>query len=181
MRAVCMFTMLHLAMACTNFMVSPGASADGSAIMSYSCDGPSFAALTHYPPRAPGTKRQLKRKGCSEEGASRGEIEVATETFNTVGLTNEHSVAIGETTFGGIHFLRGTGSLTYYDVMELALQTSKTAREMIAAINKLVTTHGYGGTENVTEGGGWGTGESFTIADTKEVCLFVVGIVAFNP
>lgn len=53
--------------------------------------------------------------------------------------------------------------------MELALQSSTTAREMISKIDQLVTTFGYGGTLNVTDPGGWGTGESFTIADTKEV------------
>jgi dipeptidase len=53
--------------------------------------------------------------------------------------------------------------------MELALQSSKTAREMIANMDQLVSTHGYGGTANMTDPGGWGTGESFTIADTKEV------------
>lgn len=84
--------------------------------MSYSCDGPSFAALTHYPAQAPHSKRQLKRQGCAEEGPSRGEIEEEKETYNTVGLTNEHAVSVGETTFGGHGFLRGTGNLTYYDV-----------------------------------------------------------------
>jgi hypothetical protein len=107
-----LLVLLHTACACTNFMVSPGATADGSTIMSYSCDGPSFASLSHYPAQAAPSKRQLKRKGCSEEGSSRGEIEEEKETYNTVGLTNEHAVAVGETTFGGVHFLRGTGALT---------------------------------------------------------------------
>jgi dipeptidase len=168
-RLAALMLLLQMSEACTNFMVSPGASADGSTVMSYSCDGPSFAALTHYPAQAPHSKRQLKRQGCAEEGPSRGEIEEEKETYNTVGLTNEHAVAVGETTFGGVHFLRGTGNLSYYDVMELALQSSKTAQEMIANIDRLVTTYGYGGTLNVTDPGGWGTGESFTIADTKEV------------
>ena len=66
-RLASLLLLLHIANACTNFMVSPGASADGATIMSYSCDGPSFAALTHYPARAPPSKRQLKRKGCAEE------------------------------------------------------------------------------------------------------------------
>jgi dipeptidase len=155
--------------ACTNFMVSPGATTDGSTIMGYSCDGPPFAALSHYPAQPPHSKRQLKRKGCAEEGPSRGEIEEEKATYNTVGLTNEHAVSVGETTFGGIDFLRGTGNLTYYDVMELALQSSTTARELITKIDQLISIYGYGGTPNVTEGGGWGTGESFTVADTKEV------------
>lgn len=168
-RVAACLALLHMAGACTNFMVSPSASADGSTIMSYSCDGPPFAALTHYPATAPPSKRELKRMGCAQEGPSRGVIVEERETYNTVGLTNEHAVAVGETTFGGIGFLRGTGNLTYYDVMELALQTSKTARELITTMDELITKYGYGGTANVTEDGGWGTGESFTIADTTEV------------
>ena len=168
-RLAAVVVLLQMAKACTNFMVSPGASADGSTIMGYSCDGPAFATLTHYPAQPPHSKRQLKRLGCAEEGPSRGEIEEEKETYNTVGLTNEHAVSIGETTFGGIDFLRGTGNLTYYDVMELALQSCTTAKEMIAKMDQLLSTYGYGGTANVTDDGGWGTGESFTIADTKEV------------
>ena len=101
------------AWACTNFMVSPGATADGAAVISYSCDGPSFAALTHYPASSGPSKRELKRRGCAEEGPSRGVITETKETYNTVGLTNEHAVAVGETTFGGVEALRGTGNLTY--------------------------------------------------------------------
>ena len=164
-----LLALLQIATACTNFMVSPGATTDGSTIMGYSCDGPAFAALTHYPAAPAHSTRQLKRQGCAEEGPSRGEIEEEQATYNTVGLTNEHAVSIGETTFGGIDYLRGTGNLTYYDVMELALQSSQTAQEMIAKMDQLFTTYGYGGTTNVTDGGGWGTGESFTIADTNEV------------
>lgn len=159
--------------ACTNFMVSPGASADGSTLMSYSCDGPPFAALTHYPAQTNknGTMRQLTRKGCggSQLGPVRGEVPEADVTYNVVGLINEHAVSIGETTFGGISSLRGTGLLTYGDVMELALQRSKSAREMIKTMDSLVREYGYGGTPNITDGGGWGAGESFTIADTTEV------------
>ena len=66
--------------------------------------------------------------------------------------------------------------------MELALQTSSTAREMIATMGQLVDTHGYGGTPNVTDDGGWGSGESFTIADTKEVWhMELIGKGAWNP
>ena len=169
LRLAPLLMVVQMSKACTNFMVSPGATADGSTIMGYSCDGPAFAALTHYPAAPPHSKRQLKRLGCAEEGPSRGEIEEEKETYNTVGLTNEHAVSIGETTFGGIDFLRGTGNLTYYDLMELALQSSTTAKNMIAKMDQLLTKYGYGGTANVTEGGGWGTGESFTIADAKEV------------
>ena len=164
-----LLAMLQVSTACTNFMASPGATVDGSTIMGYSCDGPGFAALTHYPARPANSKRSLKRRGCAEEGPSRGEIVEEKETYNTVGLTNEHAVSVGETTFGGIDFLRGTGNLTYYDLMELALQSCTTARCMITKMDELQAKYGYGGTANITDPGGWGTGEAFTIADTKEV------------
>merc|ERR550532_775931 len=113
-------------------------------------------------------KRELTRNGCSSQGPTRGTIEM-NETYNVVGLTNERAVAIGETTFGGIRRLRGSGRLTYYDVMELSLQRSATARAMIANMDALIREYGYGGTPNKSDEGGWGTGESFTIADTDEV------------
>ena len=63
-------------------------------------------------------------------------------------------MAIGETTFGGVARLRGTGNLTYADIMELSLQRSRTAREMIASMDELVRTYGYGGTAGITGVGG---------------------------
>ena len=61
------------AWACTNFMVSPGASDDGSALLSYSCDdGSPYAALIHYPAKPSPSKRELTRRGCSSEGPVRG-------------------------------------------------------------------------------------------------------------
>lgn len=140
--------------------------------MSYSCDGPPFSTLMHIPVQHHPHKRQLNRSGCSNYGPNRGEVQMNPPiggTFNVVGLMNEHSVAIGETTFGGNMTLKGTGKLTYYDVMELALQTSKSAREMILTMDSLIREYGYGGTPGKGVGGGWGTGESFTIADTYEV------------
>lgn len=147
------------AKACTNFMVSPGASTDGSTFMTYTCDGPSFAALTHYPAsKNPPAVRNLTRSGCAQVGPVRGQVREANETFNVIGLMNEHAVSIGETTFGGVKEVQGTGMLTYYDVMELALQRSKTAREMISTMDALVKEYGYSD-----------SGESFTVADTTEV------------
>jgi dipeptidase len=74
---------------------------------------------------------------------------------------NEWQVAIGETTYGGIEALyNGQGIIDYGSLMYIALQRSKTAREAIWWMTKLVTDYGY-----VSEG------ESFSICDTEEVWI----------
>merc|ERR1719498_1725990 len=142
-RAPLWLSLLGAATACTNFMVSPGASKDGT-LASYSCDGPPFATLIHLQAQAQPSTRELNRSGCSNIGKKRADIAMKNSTFNVIGLTNEHAVSIGETTFGGNYSLKGTGLLTYYDVMEMTLQTSKSAREAISTIDALIREYGYG-------------------------------------
>jgi dipeptidase len=74
---------------------------------------------------------------------------------------NEHQLAIAETTFVGREVLRNPdGLLHYWDLMQIALQRAKTAREAIDVMTTLVADHGYRS-----------TGESFSIADTKEAWI----------
>ena len=74
---------------------------------------------------------------------------------------NEHQLAISETTFGGLAVLGGQkGLIDYGTLMDLALQRCKTAREAILFMDAILKQHGYAS-----------SGESFSIADTKEVWL----------
>ncbi len=59
---------------------------------------------------------------------------------------NEHQVAIGETTFGGLDSLGSQPGaiLDYGSLMHIGLQRSKTAREMIKVMTELVAQPGYG-------------------------------------
>jgi dipeptidase len=74
---------------------------------------------------------------------------------------NEHQLVIGESTFDGRKELENPeGLLHYWDLMYLALQRAKTARDAIKVITDLVAEYGYRS-----------TGESFSIADTEEAWI----------
>lgn len=145
--------------ACTSMLVTKGASHDGSVMITYTCDG-EFHPTLEYTPAADhpaGDSVELVDWG----GKLRGKIPQVPHTCAVVGLMNEHQLAIGETTFDGREELRNPdGLLHYWDLMELALQRAKTAREAITVMTDLVAAHGYRS-----------TGETFSIADTKEAWI----------
>ncbi len=145
--------------ACTNLLVTPGASADGSAIVTYTCDGPFHPTLRRRPAadHAPGEVVELRRW----DGTLRGTIPQVPHTYAVVGLQNEHQLAIAETTTTGREELENpAGLLHYWDLMRLALERARTAREAITVMTDLVATHGYRS-----------TAEAFSIADPREVWL----------
>jgi len=145
--------------ACTNLLVTSGASVDGSVMITYTCDG-EFHPILEYRPAADyqeGDSVDITDWG----GNVRGKIPQMTHTFAVVDLMNEHQLAISETTFGGREELRNPdGLLHYWDLMVLALERVKTAREAITVMTDLVAEHGYRS-----------TGETFSIADTKEAWI----------
>jgi dipeptidase len=145
--------------ACTNYLVTKGASADGSTMISYSADSHDlYGELYHWPARtfAPGTMLDIYEW---DTGKYLGKIPHVPRTYSVVGLMNEHQVSIGETTWGGREELRdSTGVIDYGSLMFLALQRAKTAREAIKVMADLVAAHGY-----------YSSGESFSIADPNEV------------
>jgi len=149
-----------VALACTNFLVTPGASVDNSSMIAYAADSAQlYGALYHndhatYPP---GTKMDVYDW---DSGKYLGKIDQANETYNTVGNTNEYGVAIGETTFGGLEDLAAQDKaiVDYGSLIYIALQRSKTAREAIQVMTDLVAKYGYAS-----------EGESFSIADKNEV------------
>jgi len=144
--------------ACTNFLITKGASADGSCMISYAADSHVlYGELYHYPAadHAPGEMRDVYDW---DGGAYLGQIPEVAHTYNVVGNMNEWQVAIGETTYGGIEALyNGQGIIDYGSLIYIALQRSKTAREAIKWMGELVYNFGY-----VSEG------ESFSICDTEE-------------
>ena len=147
--------------ACTNFLITKGASTDGSCMISYAADSHVlYGELYHYPAadHKPGEMRDVYDW---DGGAYLGQITEVAHTYNVVGNMNEWQVAIGETTYGGLESLyNGQGIIDYGSLMYIALQRSKTAREAIWWMTKLVTDYGY-----VSEG------ESFSICDTEEVWI----------
>ena len=148
--------------ACTNILVTKGASADGSVIITYACDGEFHPRLRIYPAAdfEPGEWLEIKDWG----GNVRGKIKQAPHTYAVVGLMNEHQLAVAESTFSGRLELRNPdGLLHYWDLMRLALQRAKTAREAIAVMTNLVAEYGYRS-----------EGESISIADPNEAWLLEI-------
>ncbi len=149
---------------CTNILVTPGASTDGSAFISYAADSHDFYGELVFRPgsvNAPGTLREIIEW---DTGRRLGAIPEAPRTWRVVGHMNEHQVAIGETTFGGREELRGpAGMLDYGSLMQLALERAATAREAIRVIAELVEEYGY-----------HSSGESFSISDPREVWIMEI-------
>lgn len=147
--------------ACTNLIVGKKASADGSVMCTYNCDGFGFAAslsLSVPGRHAEGELIAIRGWGPRAEGRY---IQEAPYTYGVVGLMNEHQVSIVETTWDGRRELRNPeGYLDYFTLMHLALQRSATAREAIAVMDALVQEYGYNT-----------TGESFAVCDKDEAWI----------
>ena len=161
MTVATIFAAITGAMACTNLIVGKAASADGSVIVSYSADSYGmYGYLCHYPAavHAEGTWREVHDW---ETGRYTGRIPEAAQTYNVIGNINEYQVTIAETTFGGREELEtGKGVMDYGSLIYVALQRTRTAREAIEVIVDLANTYGYAS-----------SGESFSIADTKEAWI----------
>ncbi len=147
--------------ACTNVLVTKGASTDGSTMISYAADSHDlYGELYHWPAQKYEQATELPIYEW-DTGKYLGSIPQALETFHVVGNINEFQVSIAETTFGGRPELRDTtGILDYGSLMYIALQRSKSAREAIHIIITLTDKYGY-----------YSSGESFSIADPNEVWI----------
>jgi dipeptidase len=147
--------------ACTNFLITKGASTDGSCMISYAADSHVlYGELYHYPAAnwPDGTMREVYDW---DSGVYHGQIPEVAHTYNVVGNMNEWQVAIGETTYGGLECLwESPGIIDYGSLIYITLQRAKTAREAIKCMGELVANYGY-----VSEG------ESFSICDTEEVWI----------
>lgn len=150
--------------ACTNFVVTPGASADGSAMVTYAADSHTlYGELYLIPPgeHRPGEERDIHDW---DTGKFWGRIPEAPRTHGVVGLMNDRQVVIAETTFGGREELKGpNGILDYGSLMFIALQRAGTAREAIRVMTDLVAEYGYAS-----------TGEAFSIADPREAWILAM-------
>lgn len=145
--------------ACTNFIVSKGASADKSVMITYAADSHTrYGAIAFYPAadHKPGSMCPVFHY---ENGKKMGEIPEVPHTFSVVQFMNEHQVAVGETTYGGLDSLaKQPGAfLDYGSLMKIGLQRARNAREFIKIITDLIATYGYAS-----------SGESFSISDKNE-------------
>jgi dipeptidase len=149
------------AMACTNFIISKGATADGSTMITYVADSHVLYGELYYRPAADYPESSLFDVYEWDTGEYLGRIKQARHTFSVVGNMNEHQVAIGETTYTGREELQDTTAIMDYgSLMYIALQRARTARQAIHIMDALVTEYGY-----------YSTGESFSISDPNEVWI----------
>jgi dipeptidase len=164
-----MFNFLAIAMAlllvpvsaftCTNYLVTKGASVDGSTMITYAADSHVlYGELYHWPAgeHAEGAMIDVYEW---DTGKYLGKIKQAPRTYNVVGNMNEFQVAIGETTYGGRpELVDTTGIIDYGSLIYITLQRARSAREAIKIMAELVEEYGY-----------YSSGESFSIADKDEV------------
>jgi dipeptidase len=154
--------------ACTSIMVSRGASADGSTMITYSADAAFLPKLLLVPGGQHDAAARVDVAGWEDDRVN-GQIPQAPVTYKVVGLINEHQLALGETTTGGRRELRNPeGRLDYDALMLLTLQRAKTAQEAIATIDALCREHGY-----------CSSGETIAIADKTEV--WVMELIGRGP
>jgi len=153
---------VNYSIACTNFLITKGATTDGSTMITYAADSHTLYGELYYTPaatHAPGTLLNVYEW---DTGKYLGKIDQVPATYSVVGNMNEHQVAIGETTYGGRAELQSqsTAIVDYGSLMYIALQRAKTAREAIEVMTGLVEKYGYSS-----------SGESFSISDPNEVWI----------
>ena len=153
--------LIPIADACTNFLVTRGASTDGSTMITYSADSHVLYGELYYWPEKNWPEGSMHDIYEWDTGKFLGQIPQVAHTYNVVGNINQHQLAIGETTYGGRRELRNPeGLIDYGSLIYITLQRAKNAREAIKTFSELVDNYGY-----------YSSGESFSIADPDEVWI----------
>lgn len=155
---LCALLTMGTTMACTNFIITKGASKDGSCILSYAADSHTLYGELYFRPAKDYPAGTMMDVIEWDTGKKLGQIPQVAHTYSVVGNMNEWQLAIGETTYGGIEQLEhGQGMMDYGSLIYIALQRAKNAREAIKVIAELMNTYGYAS-----------EGESFSIVDPNE-------------
>ncbi len=150
--------------ACTNIIVTKGASADGSVLVSYAADSHWLYGELYYQDAKDWPEGSMRQVYEWDSGKYLGEIPQVAHTYKRVGNMNEHQLIVAETTFGGRAELADRkGKVDYGSLMYIALERCKTAREAIKLITDLANEYGY-----------CSGGESMTIADKNEAWILEI-------
>ncbi|MBP5418699.1 MAG: C69 family dipeptidase [Bacteroidales bacterium] len=160
---LCAFAMTFAtqAFSCTNFIVTKGASADGSTMVTYAADSHVLYGELYRFPAA--NHKRGEKLAIREWDTNKylGEIAQVAHTYSVVGNVNEFQLTIGETTFGGRdELVDTTGIIDYGSLIYITLQRARNAREAIRVMTSLVAAYGY-----------CSGGESFSIADPNEAWI----------
>jgi dipeptidase len=149
------------ASACTNFLISKGATTDGSAMITYVADSHTLYGELYYWPSSSYTSGDSLEVYEWDTGHFLSKIKQVKHTYQVVGNINENQVSIGETTFGGRPELQDSmGRIDYGSLIYITLQRARTAREAINIMDVLTAEYGY-----------FSEGESFSIGDPDEVWI----------
>ena len=151
--------------ACTNFIITKGASADGSVMITYSADSHTLYGELYYKPAKDYPAGAMVDVYEWDTGKLLGKIPQVRHTFSVIGNMNEYQVSIGETTYGGREelFHQKGAIVDYGSMMYMAMQRAKTAREAIKVMTDLVTAYGYAS-----------EGESISVSDANEAWIFEI-------
>lgn len=147
--------------ACTSYLVTKGASTDGSTMISYAADSHIRYGELYFRPSREWPKDTMITLYDRGTAKPLGQIKQVAITHQVVGFMNEYQVSIGETTFDGrSELIDSLGIIDYGSLMFLALERSRTAREAIKVMVELINEYGYAS-----------SGESFSIGDANEVWI----------
>jgi len=147
--------------ACTNFLITKGASKDGSVMITYSADSHVLYGELYYWPAKTWPAGTMVDIYEWDTGKYLGKIPQKAHTYSVVGNMNQHQLSIGETTYGGRpECADSTGMIDYGSLIYMTLQRAKNAREAILNFSELVSNYGYAS-----------EGESFSIGDANEAWI----------
>ncbi len=160
--SITLVTLNSTSNACTNYLVTKGASVDGSTFLTYAADSHVLFGELYFRPAKDYPAGALVKIKEWDTGKILGEMPQVSHTYSVVGNMNEYQVSIGETTFGGREeLIDSTALVDYGTLIYTALQRAKTAREAIKVMAELVATYGY-----------YSSGESFSVVDPNEAWIF---------
>ncbi len=155
------FLSIGSSFACTNFLITKGASKDGSTMITYAADSHTLYGELYYTRAAQYPAGTMLQVIDWDSGKPLIKIPQAAQVYTTVGNMNQWGLTIAETTYGGRPELEDTtGGIDYGSLIYLTLQRAKNAREAIKQMAEFVETYGY-----------FSSGESFSIADENEVWI----------
>ncbi len=154
---------IQVSLACTNFLITKGATVDGSTMITYAADSHTLYGELYYQPAKDYPAGSMRDIVEWDTGKFMGRIPQVAHTYSVIGNMNEFQVAIGETTYGGreVLFKQSGAIMDYGSLIYIALQRAKTAREAIGVMTDLVEKYGYAS-----------EGESFSVSDPNEVWIF---------
>lgn len=161
-----LFSQNH-AEACSNVLVTKGASADGSNMISYAADSHQLFGELYF--REGGKTTGIRPVYDWDSGKYLFDIPEPARIYRRVGNVNEKQLIIAETTYGGREELWDfENGIDYGSLIYIALERAVSAREAIEVIVALTDEYGY-----------CSEGESFSIADKDEV--WVMDLIGRGP